>query len=74
MWSISAHGDDLPRGFSRLCRVPEPTLLREAAMLARSCKAVLEGADWLTAAKLADLAPERNQPEHAQPNKWQRQR
>ena len=53
---------------------PEPTLLREAAMLARSRKAVLEGADWLTAAKLAELAGLSATNPSTQPNKWKRRR
>lgn len=53
---------------------PEPTLLREAAMLARSRRAVLEGADWLTAAKLAELAGLSATNPSTQPNKWKRQR
>ncbi|HQQ69411.1 MAG TPA: hypothetical protein PLL92_03730 [Alicycliphilus sp.] len=40
---------------------PEPALLREAAMLARSRKAVLEGADGLTAAELAGAGHRRRQ-------------
>lgn len=51
---------------------PTPTLLKEAAMLARSRKAVLEGADWLTAAKLAELAGLSTTNPSAQPNKWKR--
>lgn len=50
------------------------TLLKEAAMLARSRKAVLEGADWLTAAKLAELAGLSVTNPSAQPNKWKRSR
>lgn len=53
---------------------PEPTLLREAAMLARSRKAVLEGADWLTAAKLSELAGLSATNPSTQPNKWKRER
>ena len=53
---------------------PSPSLLREAAMLARSRKAVLEGADWLTAAKLAELAGLSASNPSTQPNKWKRQR
>jgi hypothetical protein len=52
---------------------PTPTLLREAAMLARSRKAVLEGADWLTAAKLAELAGLSSTNPSTQPNKWKRE-
>lgn len=53
---------------------PAPALLREAAMLARVRKAVLEGADWLTAAKLAELAGLSPTNPSTQPNKWKRQR
>lgn len=53
---------------------PAPGLLREAAALARSRKAVLEGADWLTAAKLAELAGLSATNPSTQPNKWKRQR
>ncbi|MCU7369979.1 hypothetical protein PEC18_03625 [Paucibacter sp. O1-1] len=51
---------------------PTPTLVKEAAMLARSRKAVLEGADWLTAAKLAEMAGFSATNPSAQPNKWKR--
>ena len=53
---------------------PQPALLKEAEMLARSRKAVLEGADWLTAAKVAELAGLSATNPSAQPNKWKRQR
>lgn len=53
---------------------PTPTLLKEAAMLARSRTAVLEGADWLTAAQVAELAGLSATNPSAQPNKWKRQR
>lgn len=53
---------------------PTPTLLKEAAMLARSRKAVLEGADWLTAAQVAKLAGLSATNPSTQPNKWKRQR
>lgn len=53
---------------------PTPTLLKEAVMLARSRKAVLEGADWLTAAKLAELAGLSASNPSTQPNKWKRER
>jgi hypothetical protein len=53
---------------------PAPTLLKEAAMLARSRKAVLESADWLTAAKLAEVAGLSSSNPSTQPNKWKRER
>ncbi|SAK73154.1 hypothetical protein AWB80_04054 [Caballeronia pedi] len=53
---------------------PTPNLLKEAAMLARSRKAVLEGADWLTAAKVAELAGLSATNPSTQPNKWKRER
>lgn len=43
-------------------------------MLARSRKAVLEGADWLTAAQVAKLAGLSATNPSTQPNKWKRQR
>ncbi|MCD6671697.1 MAG: MbcA/ParS/Xre antitoxin family protein [Burkholderiaceae bacterium] len=53
---------------------PTPTLLKEAVMLARSRKAVLEGADWLTAAQVAEVAGLSATNPSTQPNKWKRQR
>lgn len=53
---------------------PTPNLLKEAAMLARSRKTVLESADWLTAAQVADLAGLSTTNPSAQPNKWKRLR
>lgn len=53
---------------------PAPNLLKEAAMVARSRKAVLEGADWLTAAQVSELAGLSTSNPSAQPNKWKRQR
>jgi hypothetical protein len=53
---------------------PTPAMLKEAAMLARSRKAVLEGTDWLTAAKLAELAGLSPTNPSTQPNKWKRER
>ncbi|MCL4182326.1 MAG: hypothetical protein KJ011_02655 [Burkholderiaceae bacterium] len=52
---------------------PAPALLKEAAMLARSRKAVLGGADWLTAAQVAELAGLSATNPSTQPNKWKRQ-
>lgn len=43
-------------------------------MLARARKAVLDGTDWLTAAKVAELAGLSATNPSAQPNKWKRQR
>lgn len=53
---------------------PTPAVLKEAAMLARSRTAVLEGADWLTAAKVAALAGLSTTNPSTQPNKWKRER
>jgi hypothetical protein len=53
---------------------PAPALLGQAAMLARSRQAVLAEADWLTAAKVAELAGLSTTNPSAQPNKWKRQR
>ncbi|KDR26190.1 MULTISPECIES: XRE family transcriptional regulator [Caballeronia] len=53
---------------------PTPNLLKEAAMLARSRKAVLEGADWLTAARVAEFAGLSATNPSTQPNKWKRER
>lgn len=53
---------------------PKPNLLKEAEMLARARKAVLEGGDWLTAAELARMAGLSERNPSAQPNKWKRQR
>jgi hypothetical protein len=51
-----------------------PTLLQEADMLARSRKAVLEGADWLSSVELAGLAGLSATNPSTQPNKWKRHR
>lgn len=53
---------------------PTSTLPKEAAMLARSRKAVLEAADWLTAAKLAELTGLSTSNPSTRPNKWTHQR
>jgi hypothetical protein len=53
---------------------PTPQLLKEAAMAARSRKAVLAGADWLTAAQVAELGGLSASNPSTQPNKWKRQR
>ncbi|WP_298434941.1 hypothetical protein [Ottowia sp.] len=52
---------------------PTPALIREASMIARSRKAVLDGADWLTAAQVAELAGLSANNPSTQPNKWKRQ-
>ncbi|MGY2293255.1 hypothetical protein ACW9H6_26490 [Pseudomonas sp. SDO528_S397] len=52
---------------------PSPRLLKEAAMLVQARKAVLESADWLTAAQLAELAGLSPRNPSAQPNKWKKQ-
>lgn len=53
---------------------PPPCLIKEAMMMARARKAVLEGADWLTAAQVAELAGLSATNPSTQPNKWKRQR
>jgi len=52
---------------------PSPRLLKEAAMLVRARKAVLESGDWLTAAQVAQLAGLSTRNPSAQPNKWKKQ-
>ena len=52
---------------------PSPRLLKEAAMLVRARKAVLESGDWLTAADIAQLAGLSTRNPSAQPNKWKKQ-
>ncbi len=52
---------------------PSPRLLKEAAMLVRTRKAVLESGDWLTAADIAQLAGLSTRNPSAQPNKWKKQ-
>lgn len=55
-------------------RAPAPPhLLKEAAMLVRARKAVLESGDWLTAAQVAELAGLSTRNPSAQPNKWKKQ-
>lgn len=53
---------------------PSPNLIREAKMAGRARKAVLEGADWLTAAQLAEIAGLSASNPSTQPNKWKRQK
>lgn len=50
-----------------------PRLLKEAAMLVRARKGVLESGDWLTAADIAQLAGLSTRNPSAQPNKWKKQ-
>ena len=52
---------------------PSPRLLKEAAMLVRARKAVLESGDWLTAAEIAQVAGLSTRNPSAQPNKWKKQ-
>jgi len=52
---------------------PTPRLLKEAAMLVRARKAVLESGDWLSAAEIAQLAGLSTSNPSAQPNKWKKQ-
>ena len=51
---------------------PSKQMLREAAMLARAKKTVLEDSEWLTASELADLAQLSTRNPSAQPNKWKK--
>jgi len=53
---------------------PSPNLIREAVMVGRIRRAVLEGADWLTANQVAQLAGLSASNPSTQPNKWKRQR
>lgn len=53
--------------------VPPPQhMMIEARMTAQARKAVLEGAEWLTAAQIADLAGFSTSNPSAQPNKWKK--
>ncbi|MRW90655.1 hypothetical protein GJ699_11710 [Duganella sp. FT80W] len=52
---------------------PSPRLLKEAAMLVRARKDVLESGDWLTSAEVAQLADLSLRNPSAQPNKWKKQ-
>lgn len=49
-----------------------PRILKEAAMLVKARKAVLESGDWLSAAELAQLAQLSTANPSAQPNKWKK--
>jgi len=53
-------------------KLPSKEMLKEAAMLARAKKAVLEGSEWLTASELAELAELSSRNPSAQPNKWKK--
>lgn len=53
---------------------PTPTLMREAAAIAKLRTAVLGEAEWLTAAQVAQIAGLSATNPSAQPNKWKRQR
>lgn len=53
---------------------PPPNLIREAKMAGRARHAVLKGADWLTAAQLAEIAGLSTSNPSTQPNKWKRQK
>lgn len=53
---------------------PSPRLLKEAGMLVKARRAVLESGDWLTAAQLAELAGLSSRNPSAQPNKWKKRR
>jgi len=54
--------------------LPSPNLIRKAVMVGRIRRAALEGADWLTAHQLAQLAGLSASNPSTQPNKWKRQR
>jgi len=55
-------------------QVPPPRhLLMEARMNAEARKAVLESADWLTAAEVAEVAGFSAQNPSTQPNKWKKE-
>jgi hypothetical protein len=55
-------------------QVPPPVhLITEARMNAEAHRAVLESADWLTAAQLSQIAGFAGQNASAQPNKWKRE-
>lgn len=49
-----------------------PAVFKEAQMLARAKKAVLESGDWLSAADIAKLAEFTSRNPSSQPNKWKR--
>jgi hypothetical protein len=51
---------------------PSPTLLMEAEMMLRAKVAVLESADWLTAAQVASIAGFSDKNPSAQLHKWKR--
>lgn len=49
-----------------------PRLLKEAAMLVKARKTVLDSGDWLSATELAQLAQLSTKNPSAQPNKWKK--
>ncbi|HDC4501870.1 hypothetical protein [Enterobacter kobei] len=49
-----------------------PRLIKEAAMLIKARKAVLDSGDWLSAAELTQLAQLSTTNPSAQPNKWKK--
>ncbi|MBD2835541.1 hypothetical protein ID144_00630 [Pseudomonas sp. JM0905a] len=51
----------------------QPTVLKEAQMVARARKAVLESGDWLSAAEASRLCGYSGKNLSAQPNKWKRE-
>ncbi|MCI4592604.1 hypothetical protein MOK15_21335 [Sphingobium sp. BYY-5] len=56
-------------------QIPLPEhLLAEARMNAEARKAVLESGDWLTAARLSEIAGFSGRNASAQPNKWKREK
>jgi|GEM_PF-1089675 len=73
------HERQEPQSLERLAQAlvphapPPPHLLKEAAMLVRARRAVLESGDWLTAADIAQLAGFSTRNPSAQPNKWKKQ-
>lgn len=52
---------------------PPEHLLTEARMNAEARKAVLEGAEWVNAVRLSEIAGFNGQNASAQPNKWKRE-
>lgn len=50
-----------------------PAVFKEAQMLAKAMKAVLESGDWLSAGDIANLAEFTSRNPSSQPNKWKRE-
>lgn len=50
-----------------------PAVFKEAQMLAKAKKAVLESGDWLSAGDIANLAEFTSRNPSSQPNKWKRE-